>query len=357
MAPSRSSTHGSTALSSMFKGSHLHHHNNDSRHSLDGKPVTGPLPKHPTNKKPYPHSPAGSIPNPHGDTISLTYDHLDIERSAKEVQSKWAGATVLFLGSTREDWADTTAAASTSSLRVTRLEYECYTPLALKTMRAILQRARSTPSGSWPPADLTSRDVTQIDESVEAELTARDMAGGSANGASGASSPRASFSPGKKDKKRSFEEEQRPPSAPQDAVLRIHLTHRLGPVPVGQPSILLAVSSPHRRRAFEVAEWVLEEVKRVVPIWKREVRESLGGKESTEGANDSSEWVGLNDERKKKATNGAAAEAGNGASTTATTGKGAEEERAGKGEDLANVTSRDDVFQDAALAPSMSRIP
>lgn len=61
-------------------------------------------PKHPTNKKPYPHSPPGIVTTTSGDVIQLTYDSLDIEGALKEVNSKWAGATSLFLGSTREDW-------------------------------------------------------------------------------------------------------------------------------------------------------------------------------------------------------------------------------------------------------------
>lgn len=42
-------------------------------------------------------------------------------------------------------------------------------------------------------------------------------------------------------------------------------------MPVEQASILVAVSSPHRREAFEVAEWALELVKREAQIWKKEV--------------------------------------------------------------------------------------
>lgn len=50
----------------------------------------------------------------------------------------------------------------------------------------------------------------------------------------------------------------------------VALEHRLGIVPVGEPSIVIAVSSPHRRESFEACEWILEEVKAKVQIWKRE---------------------------------------------------------------------------------------
>ncbi|KAL7411652.1 Molybdopterin biosynthesis MoaE [Mrakia frigida] len=54
-------------------------------------------------------------------------------------------------------------------------------------------------------------------------------------------------------------------------LLHLSCHHRLGTVDPGQTSIVIAVSSPHRREAFEACEWVLEEVKRKVQVWKREV--------------------------------------------------------------------------------------
>ena len=48
------------------------------------------------------------------------------------------------------------------------------------------------------------------------------------------------------------------------------ITHRLGEVPISEASIAVVVSSPHRRVAFEAAEWLLESLKRDVPIWKQE---------------------------------------------------------------------------------------
>ena len=46
--------------------------------------------------------------------------------------------------------------------------------------------------------------------------------------------------------------------------------HRLGTVPVGEASIVIAVSSPHRKEAFQACENILEEVKLKAQIWKRE---------------------------------------------------------------------------------------
>lgn len=53
-------------------------------------------------------------------------------------------------------------------------------------------------------------------------------------------------------------------------VVRCAVEHRLGVVPVGEPSIVIAVSSPHRREAFEACEQILEEVKAKAQMWKRE---------------------------------------------------------------------------------------
>lgn len=54
------------------------------------------------------------------------------------------------------------------------------------------------------------------------------------------------------------------------ALVSIAITHRLGKVDVGEESILIAVSSPHRKAAFEAGEECLERVKQDVEIWKEE---------------------------------------------------------------------------------------
>ncbi len=48
------------------------------------------------------------------------------------------------------------------------------------------------------------------------------------------------------------------------------VAHRLGEVPVGEASVIVAVSAAHRGPAFDAARWVMDELKRTVPIWKRE---------------------------------------------------------------------------------------
>lgn len=53
-------------------------------------------------------------------------------------------------------------------------------------------------------------------------------------------------------------------------VLEMSIIHRLGRVPVGGDSVAVACASVHRREAFEACAWAMDEVKRVVPIWKSE---------------------------------------------------------------------------------------
>jgi molybdopterin synthase catalytic subunit len=55
------------------------------------------------------------------------------------------------------------------------------------------------------------------------------------------------------------------------------IEHRLGLVEPGQASVVVAVSSPHRREAFAAGEWLMDRIKREPPIWKREHRADGGG--------------------------------------------------------------------------------
>jgi molybdopterin synthase catalytic subunit len=58
------------------------------------------------------------------------------------------------------------------------------------------------------------------------------------------------------------------------------LVHRLGHLSLGEASIAIAVSSPHRHDAFAAGQWLIDTIKQVVPIWKQE-----------HWADGTSEWV------------------------------------------------------------------
>jgi molybdopterin synthase catalytic subunit len=64
--------------------------------------------------------------------------------------------------------------------------------------------------------------------------------------------------------------------------VRLAVRHRAGRLAVGDASIVIAAASPHRPEAFQACRYVIERVKQIVPIWKREVFE--GGDAWIEGA-------------------------------------------------------------------------
>jgi molybdopterin synthase catalytic subunit len=53
-------------------------------------------------------------------------------------------------------------------------------------------------------------------------------------------------------------------------IVDCHIVHRLGHLPLGEASIAIAVSSPHRGDAFAAGQWLIDTIKQVVPIWKKE---------------------------------------------------------------------------------------
>jgi len=122
--------------------------------------------------------------------VELTPFPLNPQTYTTFVRSPAAGATVLFLGTTRDSF---------SSLPVQSLAYTSYTPLAIATLHSIASSL------------LKKHDLTKI-----------------------------------------------------------AIVHRLGDVPIGEESIVIAVSSKHRKAAWEAGEEALEETKKRAEIWKLE---------------------------------------------------------------------------------------
>jgi len=127
----------------------------------------------------------------------LTFDSLDTESILRSVQRDSCGATVSFIGTTRNRF---------EGKQVTRLEYQAYSKLAIKTMEAIVK------------------------QTIHKQRESRGL----------------------------------------DCEFHCALHHRLGIVPVKEASIVVAVSAPHRKEAFVACEEILEQVKAKVQIWKRE---------------------------------------------------------------------------------------
>ncbi|KAF9457446.1 molybdenum cofactor synthesis 2 [Collybia nuda] len=133
----------------------------------------------------------------------LCHNPINIENVANSVRDDAAGASAIFIGTTRNSFKGKT---------VTRLEYQAYSKLAIKTMANIVQAAATSISRS----------------------------------------------------------DHHPDNQKVRSLIRCAVYHRLGTVPVGEPSIVIAVSSPHRKEALIACELILEEVKRKAQIWKRE---------------------------------------------------------------------------------------
>lgn len=159
---------------------------------------------------------------------TLTYKPLDVGEITQSVSDDGAGATAIFIGTTRNSYKGSQSCKCTgfiSSLDihgliptgkvVTRLEYQAYSKLAIKTMTDIIRTVHQSVTRSA----------------------------------------------------------HHPTLAAVSPIISCALHHRLGTVPVGEPSIVIAVSSPHRKEAFVACEQILEEVKQKVQIWKREYYE------------------------------------------------------------------------------------
>lgn len=64
----------------------------------------------------------------------------------------------------------------------------------------------------------------------------------------------------------------------------VAIVHRTGVLEIGQASVVVAVSAPHRGEAFEAAKYAIDRLKQIVPIWKKEVW------------SDGSQWIGWENE-------------------------------------------------------------
>jgi molybdopterin synthase catalytic subunit len=67
----------------------------------------------------------------------------------------------------------------------------------------------------------------------------------------------------------------------------IAIHHRVGRLAIGETAVMIVVAAAHRHEAFEAAEWLMDRIKEVAPIWKKEI-----------WADGASEWVGNEIERK-----------------------------------------------------------
>jgi molybdopterin synthase catalytic subunit len=122
--------------------------------------------------------------------IELTTSEIDSSDVLRRVASPFAGAVVLFLGTTRE---------ITGDRQTESLDYEAFGDMAKAKMAELETEARKR----WP-------------------------------------------------------------------IIECAIVHRVGHLELGEASVAVAVSTPHRRDAFEAGQWLIDTLKQVVPIWKKE---------------------------------------------------------------------------------------
>ena len=125
------------------------------------------------------------------DFVKVTSASLDAGDFMTKVSTNAAGASSIFVGTTRDTF---------EGKRVARLEYEAYVPMAEKQLKRLCEKVR----GRWK-------------------------------------------------------------------VERIAIVHRTGVVPLGEASVVIAVSSAHRKEALEAVHFAIDDLKATVPIWKKEV--------------------------------------------------------------------------------------
>jgi len=57
----------------------------------------------------------------------------------------------------------------------------------------------------------------------------------------------------------------------------VRLVHRLGVIRVNESSLWVEVTAPHRSEAFAACQWLIDEMKRAVPIWKKPLKSTVPG--------------------------------------------------------------------------------
>ncbi|MDV6378842.1 molybdenum cofactor biosynthesis protein MoaE [Sporosarcina sp. GW1-11] len=62
--------------------------------------------------------------------------------------------------------------------------------------------------------------------------------------------------------------------------VQVAIAHRIGELKISDIAVVIAVSSPHRKEAYEANEYAIERIKEIVPIWKKEIWE------------DGEQWIG-----------------------------------------------------------------
>jgi molybdopterin synthase catalytic subunit len=165
------------------------------------------------------------------DAELLTYEPLDTAAAYNAVRGDRCGGICVFVGATRNDF-ETVASTEESNGNGTH------------------QVTESTSVGSSPSDITTQVAAVGIGRVVHLEYEAHCSMARTAMKAIAASAADKYAAAG---------------------LRKVYVAHRLGNVAVSEPSVLVAVGCEHRKEAFGACEFIIDEIKRVVPIWKMEV--------------------------------------------------------------------------------------
>ena len=183
-----------------------------------------------------PSSEVGSIDPLEEGVFELSPDPIDPAAMQGRVASPRCGAIVLFTGTTRE---------INRGQDVSRLDYEAFDEMAGPEMRRIFRDCLAAHGPGGPPVGM-----------------AASPAGGPAEGPCGGPGEGPDGNPGRG---------RAAGGAELDRTLRMLCVHRTGVVGVGEPSVVIAVASPHRDAAFLAARFLIDTLKERLPVWKKEV--------------------------------------------------------------------------------------
>ena len=184
--------------------------------------------------------------------VEIVGTPLDLNECVQIVSDDRAGAISSFVGVTRNTF---------DGKSVSKLEYECYTPMALKKLNELCAMAfrkwngddRCDVSNTRDSHDSENVKIVRRASSCEVEdknETVRGMGG---------------VGEKSNDKTSTSSKKQT-----DDGLLKVVIKHRTGTVLVGEPSVIIAVSSAHREASLDAVKWLIDELKATVPIWKKE---------------------------------------------------------------------------------------
>jgi len=181
--------------------------------------------------------------------VSISAKALDINTCVLLASDEGAGAISTFCGVTRNTF---------NERKVSKLEYECYEPMAIKKLKELCETAFE----KWR----TTKKMNSIKNEIDDDDIVNEP-----NRRNRASIEEEAETTGKRDEKPNSNDggdEQ------DSSLLKIVIQHRIGTVLVGEPSVIIAISSAHREASLDAVKWAIDELKRTVPIWKKEYFEN-----------------------------------------------------------------------------------